>query len=299
MAQLRLNERVIVITGAGRGLGREYALCLAARGARVVVNDLDDAEGEETNAAQAVVDEIERAGGNAVADTNSVATPDGARALIQTALTAFGCVDALVNNAGVIMHEPIDALTDQAFDATITVNVKGALYATRAAWDHLSASGSGRVVNATSASGLLGVRGSTSYATTKAALVGLTRVLAIEGAELGIRANLIAPLALTRMTTAVTLPGWTPERMHPRLVAPVVAWLCSEECSSNGEILSAGGGRVARYFTSLTTGYFDPELTPETVRDHIDQIRDEADAIVPNSPSDEFDLLMTHFDQSV
>lgn len=296
MAQLRLNDRVIVVTGAGRGLGREYALCVASRGARVIVNDLDDSDAEGITSAQLVVEEIVQAGGIAAADTHSVATPDGARALIQTALDTHGRLDGLVNNAGVIMHEPFDALTDETFDTTFTVNVKGALYATRAAWSHLAASGSGRVVNATSSSGLLGVGGSASYATTKAALVGLTRVLAIEGDEVGIKANLIAPLALTRMTQTVKLPGWTPERMHPRLVAPVVAWLCSQECSSNGDTFSAGGGRVARYFVSLTSGYFDSDLSPETVRDHIDQIRDESAAIVPNSPSDEFDLLMAHFE---
>jgi NAD(P)-dependent dehydrogenase (short-subunit alcohol dehydrogenase family) len=285
--------RVAIVTGAGAGLGRAHALLLADRGARVVVNDLGGSvrgEGGGPAAAEAVVEEITARGGVAVADASTVATAEGGSAIVRTALDSFGRVDIIVNNAGIVREGAFHKLTPGMFDAVLDVHLKGALHVTRAAWPLLRDQRYGRVVNTTSAAGLLGMFGESNYATAKAGLVGLTRALAIEGARRNIKVNAIAPVARTRMSEDV-LDGFEPDALDPGLVSPLVAWLAHEDCDASGEIFSAGGGRVARYFTAVTPGYFKPDLTPEDVREHLGDICREDDYSVPRSPADELTLI--------
>jgi NAD(P)-dependent dehydrogenase (short-subunit alcohol dehydrogenase family) len=284
-AELRFDGKVAIVTGAGGGLGASYAELLGARGARVIVNDVgSDAEGRPT--AEAVAERIRAAGGTAVADTSSIADPEQAVALVSGAIERFGGVDALVNNAGVIKRMPIGELELDVFDRIWHVNIRGAVLVTRAAWPSITER-AGRIVNATSAAGVLGNYEATAYGTTKAALIGLTRVLALEGAEAGVRVNAIAPRALTAMSPPGTEQGWADGAIDARLVAPVVAWLCHERCSITGEILSATGGHVARFFTALTPGHFDPDLSMESVDANIDLIRGEEGYTVPRDPREE------------
>ena len=296
-AELGFDGRVAIVTGAGGGLGREHALLLAARGARVVVNDNGGGlhgEPEGTgNDAEAVAKEIEAAGGVAVADTNSVATGKGGEAIVQTALDAFGQVDIVVNNAGILQDKTFHNMTEEMGHAVVDVHLHGAFNVTRPAWVKMREQGYGRVVNTASNSGLLGNFGQANYGAAKMGLVGFTRVLAAEGAKYGIKANALAPVARTRMTA--DLLGPMADKVGPELVSPIVAWLVHEDCPVTGEIYSAAGGRIARYFIGLTPGYFNPALTMEDVRDHFDEIRDEEGYIVPANPNEEFAAFAKHF----
>ena len=292
MAELGFDNKVAIITGAGGGLGRSHALELARRGARVVVNDLGgsvDGTGASAGPAHDVVAEIQAAGGEAVADGNSVSTPEGGAAIVQTALDAFGRVDIVVNNAGILRDKAFHNMTPDMVDSVIAVHLKGAFNVTQAAWKHMREQGYGRIVNTSSNSGLLGNFGQANYGAAKLGLVGFTRVLAIEGAKFNIKANAIAPVAFTRMT-AELMPGLE-EMLRPDKVTPVVVYLAHEDCPVTGEVYSAGGGVVARYFIGLTEGYVNRDLTAEDVRDHFDQIRDESNYIVGNSNGDELKKL--------
>lgn len=288
MADLRFDDRVAVITGAGRGLGREHALLLAARGAKVVVNDVGASvagEGADGEPATRTAREIDDLGGVAVPDASDVATPGGGEAVVRTALDAFGRVDIVVNNAGILRDKAFHNLTPDLLDPLVDVHLKAAFWVTRPAWAHMRQQGYGRVVCTTSSSGVLGNFGQSAYGAAKAGMIGLTRVLALEGARHGIRVNAVAPVAHTRMTEELLGPA--AERLHPGLVSPVVAWLCHEDCPVSGEVFSVGGGRVARFFVGLTPGHFDADLTPESVRDHVDAIRAEEGYTVPASLTDE------------
>jgi NAD(P)-dependent dehydrogenase (short-subunit alcohol dehydrogenase family) len=294
-----LDGRVAIVTGGGGGLGRQHALLLARRGASVVVNDIGGAgtwQGRPASDADAVVDEITEDGGRAVADHHSVSSPSGAEALIEHALTTFGRVDIVINNAGVLRSAPFDETSDDLFDAVIDVNVRGAFRVSRAAWPTMRSQRFGRIINTTSNSGLLGIPGSSAYGTAKAALFGLTRVLAIEGAEFGINVNAIAPIAFTRMSASSKAApkawrdgvgdGWA-HRLDPALVSPVVVWLSSPQCTLSGEVLSVGAGRVARFFLGLTPGFYSPELTVEDVAAHADTIVDPKEYRVFGTAADE------------
>ena len=296
MPDLSFENRVAVITGAGGGLGREHALLLASRGAQIVVNDLGgaiDGTGGDLGPAAKVVKEIEAMGGVAVADGNSVATPEGGEAIIKTAIDSFGRVDIVINNAGILRDKTFHNMTPDLVDAVIDVHLKGAFNVTRPAWIHMREQKYGRVVNTASNSGILGNFGQANYGAAKMGLVGLTRVLAAEGAKNNIKVNALAPVAKTRMTEE--LLGSMADRLDPKLVAPIVAWLVHEDCPVTGEIYSAAGGRIARMFIGLTEGYYNANLTVEDVRDHFDQIRDETGYIVPRGPGDEFAALVKHF----
>ncbi len=296
MADLGYDNKVAIITGAGGGLGREHALLLAARGARVVVNDLGgsvDGSGSDASAAQAVVDEIEAAGGIAVADHNSVATPEGGEAIVATALEAFERIDIVVNNAGILRDKTFHNLTDDLLTPVIDVHLKGAFYVTRPAWSHMREQSYGRVINTSSNSGILGNFGQANYGAAKMGLVGLTRVMAAEGAKYGIKANAIAPVARTRMTEDILGP--LADKLDPATVAPVVGWLAHEDCPVTGEIYSVGGGRVARFFIGMTEGIASGELTVEEVRDRFDDIRDPSGYTIPSGPGDEFAAMMKAF----
>ena len=293
MADLGFDGKVAIVTGAGGGLGREHALLLASRGARVVVNDLGGSvhgDGSDLGPAETVARQINEAGGEAVADGSSVATPEGGEALVRAAVEAYGRVDVVVNNAGILRDKTFHNMTPELLEAVIDVHLKGAFYVTRPAWTRMREQGYGRVVMTSSNSGILGNFGQSNYGAAKMGLVGLTRVLAAEGAKYGIKVNAIAPLARTRMTEE--LLGAAADRLGPELVSPVVAFLAHEECPVTGEVYTVGGGRVARFFIGMTRGYAASELSPETVRDHFDQIRDETGYTVPSGPGDELKALM-------
>jgi NAD(P)-dependent dehydrogenase (short-subunit alcohol dehydrogenase family) len=293
MAEIRFDDRVAIVTGAGGGLGREHALLLASRGARVVVNDLGaatDGTGASAGPAERTVKEIEDLGGTAVADLGTVATVEGGQAIVDTALEAFGRVDIVISNAGFLRDKAFHNLTPELLDPVLDVHLKGAFHVLRPAWVKMREAGYGRVLVTASNAGILGNFGQTNYGAAKMGLVGLARVLAQEGARHNIKANVLAPIARTRMTEE--LLGPLASMLDPGLVAPVAAWLVSEECPVTGEIFSAGGGRVARFFVGLTEGYASPDLTLEDVRDHFGQIRDEAGYSAPSGVVDELSSLV-------
>lgn len=288
MATLTFDGRVAIVTGAGGGLGREHALLLAERGAAVVVNDVGAAvsgEGESKTPAEKVVAEITERGGQAVADGNSVATPEGGAAIVQSALDSFGRVDIIINNAGILRDKSFKNMTPELVDPVIDVHLRGAFHVTQPAWEHMREQGYGRVLNTTSAAGLFGNFGQTNYSAAKMGLVGFTRTLAQEGASHGINVNVITPIARTRMTEE--LLGEFAEYVDPALVAPAAAWLVHEDCPATGEIYSVVAGRVARVFVGLAKGWYDPEITPEKVRENFEAIRDVSEYIEPGSPADE------------
>ena len=278
MAYLRFDGRVAIITGAGGGLGRSHALELARRGAHVLVNDLGgalDGSGSSMSAADRVVDEITAFGGIAVANHDSVATSDGGQAIVQAALDAFGRVDVLVNNAGILRDKAFHKMDHTMIDPVIDVHLKGALYVSQPALRLMREQGYGRIINTSSASGLFGNFGQANYGAAKAGLAGLTRVLSIEGASHGIKVNAIAPIASTRMTQDIL--GDLALKVSPESVSPLVAYLAHEECSVTGHIYSVAGGRVARIFVAETHGVVLSENTAEAVRDNLSLI-DELDA---------------------
>jgi NAD(P)-dependent dehydrogenase (short-subunit alcohol dehydrogenase family) len=282
MAELGFDGKVAIITGAGGGLGRSHALELARRGALVVVNDLGgsvDGTGSGTSAAQAVVDEIAAAGGEAVANYDSVATPEGGAAIVQSALDAWGRVDIVINNAGILRDSSFKNMDASKVNPVLDVHLKGAFNVTQPAWEHMRSQGYGRIVCTASGAGVFGNFGQTNYGAAKMGLVGLTRVLAVEGAKYNIKANAIAPVAKTRMTEDILGPA--ADKLLPELITPVVAWLAHADCPVSGELYSCGGGRVARVFLGVTPGIADPDLTVETVRDRWDEIRDESGYEVP------------------
>jgi NAD(P)-dependent dehydrogenase (short-subunit alcohol dehydrogenase family) len=293
---LSFDGKVAIITGAGGGLGRSHALELARRGAFVVVNDLGgsvDGVGGDDAAAQKVVDEIKAAGGEAVPNYQSVATPEGGKAIVQTALDAWGKVDIVINNAGILRDTSFAKMTPEQLEPVLDVHLKGAFYVTQPAFVQMKEQGYGRIVNTSSGAGIFGNFGQTNYGAAKMGLVGLTRVLAAEGAKYNIKVNALAPVARTRMTEDILGP--LADKLDPKLVSPIVAWLVHEDCPVTGEIYSAAGGRIARFFIGLTEGYYNEHLTLEDVRDNFEQIRNEDGYIVPSGPGDEFGQLMKHF----
>jgi NAD(P)-dependent dehydrogenase (short-subunit alcohol dehydrogenase family) len=243
-----VQERVIVVTGAGGGLGREYARTLAREGAGVVVNDLGgarDGTGAGSAMADEVVKEIRDAGGRAVANYDSVAEPDGAANIIKTAIDEFGKVDGVVSNAGILRDGTFHKMEFGSWDAVLKVHLYGGYNVIRAAWPHFRENGFGRVVVATSTSGLFGNFGQANYGAAKMGLVGLINTLAQEGAKYNIKANAVAPIAATRMTQDI-LPPEVFEKLTPEYVAPVVAYLCTEELPETASVFIVGGGRVQR-----------------------------------------------------
>ena len=295
MADLSFENRVAAITGAGGGLGREHALLLASRGAQIVVNDLGgavDGSGGDLGPAAKTAKEINDLGGVAVADGNSVSTMEGGAGIIKTAVDAFGRVDIVINNAGILRDKSFHNMDEAMIDAVLAVHLKGAFNVTKAAWPIMREQSYGRIVNTSSNSGILGNFGQANYGAAKMGLVGLTRVLAAEGAKANIKVNALAPIARTRMTEE--LLGGLAEKLDPKLVSPIVAWLVHEDCPVTGEIYSAAGGRIARFFIGLTEGYYNPELTLEDVRDHFAEIRNEEGYIVPAGPGDELKALLKH-----
>lgn len=294
MADLGFDGKVAIITGAGGGLGRSHALDLARRGALVVVNDLggaSDGTGQSTTAAQAVVDEITAIGGEAIANYDSVATPEGGAGIVQTAIDTFGRIDIIINNAGILRDTSFKNMTPDQLNPVLDVHLRGAFYVTQPAWQIMRDQGYGRIINTSSGAGIFGNFGQTNYGAAKMGLVGFTRVLAVEGAKNNIKANAIAPVAKTRMTEE--LLGAAADRLAPELVTPIVTYLAHEDCLVSGEVYSVGGGRVARVFVGVTPGHFDPDLTPEGVRDNLDKIHQEEGYEVPGNLNEEMMLAFT------
>jgi NAD(P)-dependent dehydrogenase (short-subunit alcohol dehydrogenase family) len=292
MAELRFDGRVAIVTGGGRGLGRAYAKLLAARGASVVVNDngaaLDGTGGSE-EPAKGVVEEILAAGGIAVPDTRSVATPENGEAIVAGALEAFGRVDVVVDNAGILRDKAFHNMTPEMWDAVHGVHLRGAFNVTRPAYQRMRAQGYGRIVMTSSPSGTYGNFGQANYSAAKMGLVGLARTISIEGAKYDVKANVVSPNAATRMTEGLT--GELGPHLAPEKVAPVVAYLCHETCALAGEILTAGAGRVARVFVGESAGFFDPALTIEDVASYCARLAEDSAFTTPRGVPDASALL--------
>lgn len=281
MSTLRFDDRVAVITGAGRGLGREYALLLASRGAKVVVNDPGGSltgDGTDTAPAQQVVDEIVSAGGEAIAVTDSVATAEGGQAIIDAAVERFGRVDILIHNAGTVRRASLRGMSYDDFDAVLDVHLRGAFYVVRPAFPYMCAAGYGRVVLTSSIGGLYGNHEVANYAAAKAGILGLCNVVALEGAADGVLCNAIVPGAVTRMAEGLDTSAYPP--MGADLVAPAVGWLTHESCSVTGEFFVAIAGRIARAVVAESPGVYQPSWTVEEVGEQMDHIRDVSEPVI-------------------
>jgi NAD(P)-dependent dehydrogenase (short-subunit alcohol dehydrogenase family) len=284
MASIDFKDRVVVITGAGAGLGKTYALEFAKRGAKVVVNDLGgsrDGSGESHNAADTVVDEIKALGAEAVANYDNVATVEGGESIIQTAIDAFGQVDVLINNAGILRDRSFPKISESEWDSVVGVHLKGAYCVTRPAFIKMKEQGFGRIVFTTSGAGLYGNFGQANYAAAKTGLIGLMNVLKIEGAKNNILSNTIAPVAASRLTEDV-LPPEMFEKLKPEFIVPLVLFLASEDCQDSGMIFNCAAGwysRTAVVCASGTTiGDGSREISPEEIKENWDKIIDIGDA---------------------
>jgi NAD(P)-dependent dehydrogenase (short-subunit alcohol dehydrogenase family) len=299
MSGLRLDGRVAAVTGAGRGIGRAYALYLAELGAKVVVNDLGGStqgQGHDKNPADEVVTQINENGGHAVANYADVSTEDGGRSVIDTATQRFGTIDILVNNAGNMVWGSLPEAGIDVIEAHWAVHVRGAYNTIYAAWPYFQAKNYGRVVLTTSV-GLFGLQDNVGYATAKASMIGLANSITVSRGTANINVNCIAPNAVTRLaarTEEEARPveaATTANAMDPALVAPMVAYLAHESCDVSGEVFVAGAGRFARLFVGVTRGYVHPggQAEAPTIDDiaaNIDAITDEAGYYVPASLMD-------------
>jgi len=275
MSERRFDGRVAVITGSGRGLGREYALLLASRGARVVINDNGsglDGDGADVSVAQQVVDEIEAAGGEAVACTDSVATPEGGKAIVEAALDTWGRIDVLIHNAGNTRFDDFAEITNEAFRSIVDVHLLGAFHVTRPAFPHMLKAGYGRVVLTGSIGGLYTMPQTVGYAVAKSGMIGLNNLIAIEGGAHGVKSNIILPGAVTRMAEGLDISQYPP--MTPDMVAPVVGYLAHEDCAVTAELYVAMAGRVARAYVTETRGVYRPDWTIDAIAEEIEAIRD-------------------------
>jgi NAD(P)-dependent dehydrogenase (short-subunit alcohol dehydrogenase family) len=292
MSQLRFDGRVAIVTGGGRGLGRSYAKLLALRGASVVVNDTGaalDGSGGSEEPAKRVVEEILAAGGVAIASTHSVASAEGGEAIVAQALEAFGRVDIVINNAGILRDKAFHNMTHEMWDAVHGTHLRGAFNVTKPAYGKMRAQGHGRIVMTSSPSGTYGNFGQANYSAAKMGLVGLARTICAEGAKFDIKANVISPNAATRMTEGLT--GELGPHLAPEKVAPVVAYLCHESCALAGEVLTAGGGRIARVFVAEAAGVFEPNATIEDVAAYVARMAQDAAFTTPRGVPDASALI--------
>lgn len=277
MSEIRFHNKVAVVTGAGGGLGKAYAMLLAARGAKVVVNDLGgtfDGTGSDATPAQQVVDEIKAAGGEAVANYDSVAEWDSARKIISTAVENYGRLDILINNAGILRDKSILKMELEDYKKIMAVHLDGTFFCTKAAFAIMKEQAYGRIVSTASAAGLYGNFGQTNYGAAKMGIAGMMNCVAQEGARYNIKANTVVPTAGTRLTFTV-MPEDVIGKVKPEYVAPIVAWLCSEDCNETAKMISAGGGYFSRAAVVEGPGVvFDvtKEITIEMIVDKLDQI---------------------------
>jgi len=279
MTKIRFDNRVAVVTGAGGGLGRAYALMLANRGAKVVVNDVGaDTDGSGSNAtpAQQVVNEIKNSGGEAVANYDSVSEWESARRIIESAIDNFGRVDILINNAGILRDKSLLKMEIEDFCTVVDVHLLGTFFCTKAAFPYMKEQGYGRIISISSAAGLYGNYGQTNYGAAKMGIVGLMNSVKIEGTRYGISANTVVPFAGTRMTATV-MPSDEVKKVKPEYVTPIVGYLSSEDCKDTGKVFTAGGGYFGRAAVMEGQGcYYDPDetITVEMVAKKIDNIKD-------------------------
>ncbi len=297
MSELRFDDRVAVITGAGRGLGRAYALLLASRGAKVVVNDPGGSlkgEGIDAGPAEQVAQEIRKSGGEAVACTESVATPEGGGGIIQSALDHYGRIDILIHNAGNVRAASLKEMTQADFDAVLDVHLRGAFHVVRPAFPLMCKARYGRIVLTSSIGGLYGNHRVANYGVAKAGLIGLSNVAALEGAAEGVKCNVIVPGAVTRMAEGIDISAYPP--MTPELVAPVVGWLAHESCSITAEMLISIAGRVARAFIAESPGVYRSSWSIEDVAAEMGAIRKtDAPLVFPVVPSAHVDHIRYSF----
>jgi len=286
-ARLPFDGLTAIVTGAGGGLGRAHAVLLGQLGASVVVNDLGvgiDGTGSTGTPAHETCALIEQAGGRAVADGSDIASEAGAATVVQTALDAFGRIDAVVNNAGIDSDDAFEDITFAQFRRSWEVNAGGTFLVTRAAWPHLIASGHGRVVMTSSSTGVYGALRRAHYASAKGAVFGLMRGAALDGEAVGIKVNGLAPVAYTRLAETFA-PDASRKRLEAgypaALVAPLVAWLSHPGCDVTGRLFTAGGGRVAEIFVAETQGHRPSPLTVDEIGARIAQITDRDGAFVP------------------
>ncbi|HUD27229.1 MAG TPA: SDR family NAD(P)-dependent oxidoreductase [Novosphingobium sp.] len=275
---LRFDGRVAVVTGGGRGLGRAYCLLLASLGCKVVVNDLGGAirgDGPDTSVAQEVVDAIVAAGGEAIANADTVATPEGGRAIVQAALDTWGRIDALIHNAGNVRYGTIRDIPYEDFRSVVDVHLLGAFHVVQAAFGPMCDAGFGRIVLTSSIGGIYGNKSCVNYAVSKSGMIGLSNVAALEGEDFDVKSNVIVPSAVTRMAEGIDISQYPP--MDPELVAPVVAWLAHEACTVTGEMIASIAGRVARAFIAETRGVYQPAWT-------IDEVAAAAEAFQDKGP---------------
>jgi NAD(P)-dependent dehydrogenase (short-subunit alcohol dehydrogenase family) len=301
MTAVRFDGRTVIVTGAGRGLGRAYALEVGRRGANVVVNDLGgsvEGHDQDHGPADAVVAEIEAAGGQAVASYASVATPEGAASIVERAVEAFGAVDAVISNAGILRGKSVLRTTPDDLEAHLAVHTKGGFYVAQAALPAMRARNYGRFVFISSMAGIFGLAGAGAYGTAKAGLVGLSNVIAIEGARRNIHANVVAPVAASTRMAAMAGAGSASPEVEPRLreqaVVPMVVYLASEACEHNGAIFSAGGGRYARIVAASAPGWWSPDgtATAEDIADHLEFIEDLSAPVLFENGDAEMRLIM-------
>jgi len=293
MSEISFEDRTVIVTGAGNGLGKAYAIDLGNRGAKVVVNDLGgavDGSGSGNTPADEVVNEIISNGGEAVANYDSVATKDGGESIVQSAIDNFGTVDAVINNAGILRDKSFAKLSEEELSLVIDVHLKGAFFVSQPAFKVMKEKNYGRIVNVASPSGLFGNFGQSNYGAAKMGIVGLTNVLAIEGAKNNIKVNVIAPTAYTRMTEAL-LPDDVGELFRPELVSPMVIYLASEACEPSHEIFGVAAGRFARIGIITHNGYVNTSATAEDVANNIEEIRNIENGTYPLSNEDELMII--------
>jgi NAD(P)-dependent dehydrogenase (short-subunit alcohol dehydrogenase family) len=299
---IAFDNQVVIVTGAGRGLGREYALELGRRGAMVVVNDVGRLDSPEGSSAEAVVREIKSAGGKAVASRDTVATPEGGKAIVDRAIESFGTVDCVIHNAGIWRHKFYHEMTPDQLDPVLDVHLRGAFFVTQPAWPIMQAKGYGRIVLTSSSTGTFGRVAGTNYAAAKAGMLGLCRALSLEGAEHGIRTNCILPVAPfgnrgpvpSQLTEQINNAGLPPGDAGPELVAPMVVYLASSACAVSGEAFSAGGRRFGRVFIGVADGWLSPLascIAAEDIEAHLSEIEDLSSYQMPVSSLDELRVI--------
>jgi len=300
MQNISLLGQVAIITGAGGGLGRSYALALADAGAAVLINDTGgalDGKGEARNAAQAVADEIIARGGRATANTDSVATPAGGEAIVAQAISDFGRLDIVVNNAGILRDRSIGKIDWDDFQSVHDVHLRGSAHISQPAFRHMRENGYGRFVFIGSNAGTFGNFGQAAYGSAKGAIMSLSGIFAIEGERHGILSNVVCPVARTRMTDSMLDDAL---ELDPDQVSPLVVYLASRESAVTHQVFSAGGGRFSRVFTGLTEGWFagGRPTAVSAIADHIDDILDTEQYSIPGSAADEITELIARIEGS-
>lgn len=313
MSEISFKDRVVIVTGAGGGLGRTYALDIARRGGAVVVNDLGgsvEGPGSSSEMANKVVAEIRAAGGRAVANSDSVATREGAQRIAETAISEFGRIDAVINNAGNMRYRPFDEWSEADFAALVSVHLNGTFNVCQAVWPHMKKQGYGRIVSTSSSAGMYGDELYSGYGAAKAGVTGLMNVLSHEGERHGILCNVLMPNAITRMTDMVSgqmdkgdlekssaLMEAIKNSMAPDFTTGLAVYLASEACTSTHAIYSSCGGRMARVFIGTSEGWHGPQEAPctaEDIAEHFGEICDlSGGAHIPVSPGDEFRVVIT------